>query len=328
MKHKWLVALLASILPIAVIGCSSKLEKAMYTDSINQYSVNLLKDESTIYYTSLPGGALNAVNEETKEGTVINESSGRGFEILGGKLYRVLSEYILMVQDLQTREEHEIAPYADAYIVVGDEIVYGAYDAIVSMNLQTGEKRVLKTLEEGIMVSIMAEYGGQLYFVEYRVETRPAEEAFYRIDLETGEIYDWEPFDEIIGVSESGENLYFYYHEEHTNPDYTYYSVNSIYRIKKDGTGKEELCRWEERDGYAYAGYTGRIRCVDEWIVYKDWRDDKAYKMNQFGKEKTQLPIEREIQMFTTWEDKLYYTDREGHLYENDLSGKNEMRLY
>lgn len=231
-----------------------------------------------------------------------------------------------MVQDLQTREEHEIAPYADAYIVVGDEIVYAANDAIVSMNLQTGEKRVLKTLEEGIMVSIMAGYGGQLYFIEYRVETRPAEEAFYRIDLETGEIYDWEPFDEIIGVSESGENLYFYYHEEHTNPDYTYYSVNSIYRIKKDGTGKEELCTWEEGD--YYAGYIGRIRCVDEWIVYQDWRDDKAYKMNQFGKEKTQLPIEREIQMFTTWEDKLYYTDMEGHLYENDLSGKNELRLY
>ena len=327
MKYKWLVALLASILPIAVIGCSSKLEKAMYTDSINQYSVNLLKDGSTIYYTSLPGGALNAVNEETKEGTVIDESSGRGFDISEGNLYRTIDNH-LIVQDLQTEEENEISSYARAVVVAGNEIVYAANDAIVSMDLQTGEKRTLKTLDEGIMVNVMAEYGGQLYFVEYRVETRPAEEAFYRIDLETGEIYDWEPFDEIIGVSESGENLYFYYHEEHRNPDYTYYSVNSIYRIKKDGTGKEELCRWEERDGYAYAGYIGRIRCVDEWIVYQDWRDDKAYKMNQFGKEKTQLPIEREIQMFTTWEDKLYYTDMEGHLYENDLSGKNEMRLY
>ena len=218
MKYNWLVALLASILPIAVIGCSSKVEKAMYTDSINQYSVNLLKDESTIYYTSLPGGELNAVNEETKEGTVIDESSGRGFDISEGNLYRTIDNH-LIVQDLQTREEYEIAPYADVCVVVGDEIVYGAYDTIVSMNMKTGEKRVLKTLEEGVGTYVMAEYGGQLYFVEYRVETRPVEKKFYRIDLETGEIYDWEPCEEIIGVSESGENQYFYYHEEHRNPD-------------------------------------------------------------------------------------------------------------
>lgn len=324
MKHKWLAALLISILSIAIIGCSSKMEKATYTGLLNQSTVCLTRVDNTIYYAA--NGDLKAINEETKEKMRINKSSGGDFAISGGKLYHILWEGTLMVQDLQTREEYEIAPYADACVVVGDEIVYGAYDTIVSMNLQTGEKRVLKTLDEGIMVNVMAEYGGQLYFVEYRVETRPAEEAFYRIDLETGEIYDWEPFDEIIGVSESGENLYFYYHEEHTNPDYTYYSVNSIYRIKKDGTGKEELCTWEEGD--YYAGYIRCIRCVDEWIVYQDWRDDKVYKMNQFGKEKTQLPIEREIQMFTTWEDKLYYTDMEGHLYENDLSGKNEMRLY
>lgn len=326
MKHKWLVALLVSILSIVIIGCSSKMEKASYTGLVNQSTVCLTRVDNTIYYAA--NGDLKAINEETKEKMRINKSSGGDFAISGGNLYHILWEGTLVVQDLQTREEYEIAPYADVCVVVGDEIVYGAYDTIVSMNMKTGEKRVLKTLEEGVGTYVMAEYGGQLYFVEYRVETRPVEKKFYRIDLETGEIYDWEPFDEIIGVSESGENLYFYYHEEHRNPDYTYYSVNSIYRIKKDGTGKEELCRWEERDGYAYAGYVGRIRCVDEWIVYKDWRDDKAYKMNQFGKEKTQLPIEREIQMFTTWEDKIYYTDMEGHLYENDLSGKNEMRLY
>lgn len=328
MKHKWLSALLVSILSIAIIGCSSKMEKASYTGLINQSAVNLMKKNNTIYYTSQLGGELYAVNEGTKEGKCINESSGWSFGISSGKLYYTEIGSYLMAQDLEAGKNEKVAPYSSTNIATETEAIYAAYGSIVSMNLQTGEKRVLKTLEEDITVNIMAEYGGQLYFVEYRVETRPAEEAFYRIDLETGEIYDWEPFDEIIGISESGENLYFYYHEEHRNPDYTYYSVNSIYRIKKDGTGKEELCRWEERDGYAYAGYTGRIRCVDEWIVYKDWRDDKAYKMNQFGKEKTQLPIEREIQMFTTWEDKIYYTDREGHLYENDLSGKNEMRLY
>ena len=324
MKHKWLAALLISILSIAIIGCSSKMEKATYTGLLNQSTVCLTRVDNTIYYAA--NGDLKAINEETKEKMRINKSSGGDFAISGGKLYHILWEGTLMVQDLQTEEENEISSYARAVVVAGNEIVYAANDAIVSMDLQTGEKRTLKTLDEGIMVNVMAEYGGQLYFVEYRVETRPAEEAFYRIDLETGEIYDWEPFDEIIGVSESGENLYFYYHEEHTNPDYTYYSVNSIYRIKKDGTGKEELCTWEEGD--YYAGYIRCIRCVDEWIVYQDWRDDKVYKMNQFGKEKTQLPIEREIQMFTTWEDKIYYTDMEGHLYENDLSGKNEMRLY
>ena len=74
---------------------------------------------------------------------------------------------------------------------------------------------------------------------------------------------------------------------EHRNPDYTYLQRKQhLPHQKKTVMGKEELCRWEERDGYAYAGYIGRIRCVDEWIVYKDWRDDKAYKMNQFGKEK------------------------------------------
>ena len=41
-------------------------------------------------------------------------------------------------------------PYADACVVVGDEMVYAAYDTIVSMNLQPGGKRVLKTMEEGI----------------------------------------------------------------------------------------------------------------------------------------------------------------------------------
>ncbi|MFR2465268.1 MAG: DUF5050 domain-containing protein [Clostridia bacterium] len=301
------------------------MEKAMYTGLINQSTACLTKADDMIYYAA--NGDLKAINEETKESIQINKSLGGDFVISGGKLYHILWEGTLMVQDLQTREEKEIASYADTCIVVEDERIYGAYDAIVSMNLQTGEKRVLKTLDGGIMVNAMAEYGGQLYFVEYLVETRPAERSFYRIDLETGEIYDWEPFYEIIGVSESGEDLYFYYHEEHTNPDYTYYSVNSIYRIKKDGTGKEELCRWEERDDYAYAGYMGRIRCIDEWIIYMDWRDDKVYKMNQFGKEKVQLPIERELQMFTSWEDKLYYTDMEGHLYENDLSGENEVRL-
>ena len=41
-------------------------------------------------------------------------------------------------------------PYADACVVVGDEMVYAAYDTIVSMNLQPGGKRVLKTMEKGI----------------------------------------------------------------------------------------------------------------------------------------------------------------------------------
>ena len=34
-------------------------------------------------------------------------------------------------------------PYADACVVVGDEMVYEAYDTIVSMNQQPGGKRVL-----------------------------------------------------------------------------------------------------------------------------------------------------------------------------------------
>ena len=61
----------------------------------------------------------------------------------------------------QTGEEYEIVPYADACVVVGDEMVYAAYDTIVSMNLQPGGKRVLKTMEEGIGAYGMVENGGQ-----------------------------------------------------------------------------------------------------------------------------------------------------------------------
>ena len=50
---------------------------------------------------------------------------------------------------------------ADACVVVGDEMVYAAYDTIVSMNLQPGGKRVLKTMEEGIGAYGMVENGGQ-----------------------------------------------------------------------------------------------------------------------------------------------------------------------
>ena len=52
-------------------------------------------------------------------------------------------------------------PYADACVVVGDEMVYAAYDTIVSMNLQPGGKRVLKTMEEGIGAYGLVENGGQ-----------------------------------------------------------------------------------------------------------------------------------------------------------------------
>ena len=51
-------------------------------------------------------------------------------------------------------------PYADACVVVGDEMVYAAYDTIVSMNQQPGGKRVLKTMEEGIGAYGMVENGG------------------------------------------------------------------------------------------------------------------------------------------------------------------------
>lgn len=39
-------------------------------------------------------------------------------------------------------------------------MVYAAYDTIVSMNLQPGGKRVLKTMEEGIGAYAMVENGG------------------------------------------------------------------------------------------------------------------------------------------------------------------------
>lgn len=60
MKHKWLVALLVSILSIVIIGCSSKMEKASYTGLINQSAVNLMKKNNTIwedklYYTDREG---------------------------------------------------------------------------------------------------------------------------------------------------------------------------------------------------------------------------------------------------------------------------------
>ena len=174
---------------------------------------------------------------------------------------------------------------------------------------------------------MIAEYRGQLYLVEYKVETRPKEQSFYRIDLETDEVYEWEPFSEIIGVSEAGEHLYFYYHEEYRKADgYTFYSVNHIYRIKKDGTEKEELYEWKE-DEQAYAGYHGNIKCVGEWIVYLNRRDGKIYRMDQRGKRKMQLPIEREIGQLSVWEDKIYYMDIDGQLYGNDVSGENEYKI-
>ena len=52
-------------------------------------------------------------------------------------------------------------PYADACVVVGDEMVYAAYDTIVSMNLQPGGNRELKTKQEGIGAYGMVENGGK-----------------------------------------------------------------------------------------------------------------------------------------------------------------------
>ncbi len=332
MNYKRTGIIFVCLLSCILVGCSMKLGRAAYTENIHQDFPGVIKKGDKIYYRYKPtvDGKLKELDETTKKERIIEEEYTWDFAVTEDKVYYIIEEdegFQLVEKNLKTGEGKNIASDVDhsCLIVTQNEVIFYSVtnNEIIGMNLQTDEKRVLKTIDESNIVSTMAEYGGQLYLVEYRVETRPMQLSYYRIDLETGDIYDWIPFCEIIGVSESGETLYFYSRDEKFRTDFSYYFENCIYRIKKDGTGKQELYKWEWENEFC-----GYIRCVDEWIVYKDWRDDKAYKMNQFGKEKTQLPIEREIQMFTTWEDKIYYTDREGHLYENDLSGKNELRLY
>lgn len=315
-KQSIVISVMIAVM-LLLAGCTEM--ECEYTDEIRQLSWLYVQDNQ-IYYTDKEG-KLAKTDISSKEKSVMDNQKNWGFNVRDQYLYKLTGDFRLLLLNLQSKEYKEIDYNMDwQFITTDDAVVYCTDDAIYQLKLgEKVDKEKLYDIPEGSFIRALVEYDSYLYFLEEVVETSSQKQSSYRINLKTGEKEKWEPFNEMIGVSE--EYLYFYRVETNVDMNVHVTYDNIVYRIRRDGSDKEII--YEDKEAEPMYG---DIRCVNGWLVYISSEDDKIYKMKKRGSE-NELLIDKCVTKLAIHEDTIFYTDKEGHLYSNNIYGSLEEKI-